>query len=427
MTRISLAAFVAAVFIASPFFNHARAQSNTIQLSAGSFFNEVTDAYEQGKEAIRTCDKAKFLDALDWLDELAEDAPSMNGADAADESIDELEAAWRKAKCPEISQYDYQLNFWGLGGRLTFNGLPGFFGTENGGGGNRILGVINPSDSGTYQEIGGEVRIELPNLPPPNMMPNNIRPVRQKWDFHTGFNVARADFRDSQDQFDPGAQTLLIPGTGVGPNAAGFSIAAPNGLVNNIHYDYEYRRTSYRAGLGHSFVTPNVKNRVEVRTFAGLEYSRAKVSEIFTASVPNVVIDVAYDTSSENIAWSPYFGIEGSIRPQWLKDFTGSNVALNGGFRYAYNFNDADGRDYLTVTGQNTSPADLDEGRNTHSFGASVGFTVNPDGPVSFTLGGGYERIGNAMKVTRNGQSPTNLSFDEADVWKVGGQFKFRF
>jgi len=386
---------------------------------------EIAAATAKAERALKECDGEAFEDALDWLDDIAGEV-SASKEDMIDDKMDDLEDAWDRAcgKKLKLSLKPYQMAFIADYGRLNLRTAPAYLGLDDGVAVSTVS-LAKPKSSGDYYNLGTEIRLNLtrapnwPNWPNTPNTPNTSRKFPSVWDMFLGLHRSRADFNSRLGTIDPGADNLLLPGTGSGVNGAGFNVG--NFPATGVFYDADY--TGWRSYIG-SGRTLN-RNGVKLRNYGGLELSHLNTNQRFAGAVPGVAVDFAYDTDVDNYAVAPFIGIEAGYRPSWSKASLPFEFYSNARAKVDYNF--ADGSDSLTVTGFGTQTMDIDKHGFTHDLRLEAGIRFNPDGPYSLSLGGGYQRAGNLPVVTRDGVGPSDLSFKEGDAWTVGLGFQMQF
>lgn len=379
---------------------------------------EIDAAKAQAARAIRDCDEESYEEAIDWLDEIAEDAPSAAEARKVDDLIDGLDTTWNLTypcgESPRDNPYAFSLksNF----GVYRLNDAPVFLGKENGGVIN-TLSLVQPDRSGRVFGFDAGLRMPLGralynlyNLP--NNTRNRPRTLTNLWDLDFGYSFARANLDESFTNIRTGGDVLLIPGVGSGPNGAGFSLAFAGGLntVTTARYDSDYTWNRLSIGSG-----KNVKrNGVNLRTFGGIEYSHLDSSQTFSGEIPGFARDFRYDTDVDTRTFSPYAGIEIGFAPEWLKNSKIPKAELFGGVKYNLGYSWADGTDSLAFTGFNTQSIDIDEKGLTHGLGINAGMKFAIDSGVSAAFDATFETQGNNPVVTRDGVGPSNLSFERS-------------
>ena len=393
-----------------------------------SIDQEVGTAIAQAETAIRNCDEESYEEAIEWLDEIADDVDGDTGDDIDDE-IDRLDGQWNNTFPCGLRPRDnpYALNIIGLMGRLHLTNGPAFLGRENGGV-IRTLQFVRPESSGSFSGVGAEMRYTMGRLPNWANMANvaNMGRTRRSgtWDFFAGFNQSRGVIDDNFRNIRTGGDILLIPGVGSGPNGAGFALAFGGGAntITRATYDSEYEWDRYWLGFGRT----TSRNGVRLRTFGGIEYGRMDTHQRFGGSIPGFARDFQYNTSVTSDIYSPLVGVEAGYRPSFTLDLPVS-AEVFGKATYKLGYNRADGHDSLAFTGFNTQTIDIDENKFTHNLGIETGVTINPDEPFNFTFSGGYQRMGNMPTVTRNGQGPSNLKFEDSNSWTLGVRGTLRF
>lgn len=234
-----------------------------------------------------------------------------------------------------------------------------------------------------------------------------------------GVEGGTADEHENFDTLDPMGATLLIPGTGVGANGAGFSLVGPNNQITGAMYESKHKYHNIRIGLEGDVQTSDPALRVTPSI--GFEYGRSTTNTMFMGTVPVFARTFAYDTKTEVTTYSPTLGLEIGYRTSPL-------VEIFGGANYAYNINSGDGTDSLAFTGFADQTAETGSDTNTHSYGAKAGITINPDGPASITFQGNYDKVGNyPVLKPRNGQGLSDFSYEDADVFSATLRATFKF
>lgn len=367
----------------------------------------------QALAAIRNCDKVAYERALGALADMDFDLGGLGGL------IDRLDARWNAAACAKTASKD-PFKFT-IGPKVgVYQPMPmSYLGTRFGAGDdifnfvktNNELGLVNLSAELSYG-LGDGYNIyntyniiDLFNLY--NMARESIRII-------TRVDIAKADLSQSFNQIDPMGATLLIPGVGVGPNGAGFSLAGPNNQISNGMY--EASSSFKRFYLGVEGDVQTAAPSVRITPSAGVEYGHYRGNYSFGGSIPVFARDFKYDTEMEVSSFSPTVGLD----VNWRSD---SLFEVFGGIKYSYNFNNADGKDTLHFTGFNPQTASMSENDSTQSHGANAGIRINPDGPVTVTLKVTYDNFGNAPELNiRDGVNRSDMELGDADVF-TGGAF----
>lgn len=392
---------------------------------------EIAAAKAQAARAIKNCDEESYEEAIDWLDEIAEDAPSAAEARKIDDLIDGLDTTWNITyPCGENPRINpYSLTLAGSYGGFRLKDGPVFLGKENGGVIN-TLGFVQPDRSGRISgfDIGlrmpfGRAFHNLYNLP--NNTRNKPGTFSNLWKFVFNYSYKRSDLNESFGDIGTGGDALLLPGVGSGPNGAGFSLPFAGGLntVTMARYDSEYRWNSLSAGG-----EKNVKrNNVNYRWYGGLEYGHLDARQTFSGEIPGFARDFRYDSLVDVYTASPYAGIEIGFTPEWLKNSKIPKAELYGGMKYNLGYSWADGTDSLAFTGFNTQSIDLDEKGLTHGLGINTGMKFEIDRGMEAAFDVSFETEGNNPVITRDGVGPSNLSFERSYVGRIGLGVRFTF
>ncbi|MEP1209284.1 MAG: hypothetical protein ABJM29_05700 [Rhizobiaceae bacterium] len=321
-------------------------------------------------------------------------------------------------------------------GFMELLNAPGFLGSEVAGDATtRELGVVDGEDSGDVSGFELEVKITpgaFPFGPPSFANPSEdpilkprADPIRNPWHFSVTARQESVEFEKMLEDYDQQVgRVTLLPGVGVGPNASGFVIPDGYGDVTEINYDGDYDSKSFRVGAGFSWDFPDPD--INVFLNGGAEVGSDDVETRFSGVTNSGTLPFSYDTEYENewLAMSMFFKVEKNLG---LSEDVLAKVSVNAS--YSRRFNDASGYDTLEVLGFEPGMADLSNNDSTDGYGlgAEIELDLTPfleldnksAGKAFFRIGGSYERVGNIGVVTRDGENPSMLEFEDAD--KVTG------
>lgn len=406
------------------------------------FDKAVNDAISMANTAIAECNRGKFLDAMDWLDELAYNAPSDAGEDAIDRRMDDLERQWRaagnKKTCFGLA-YPTPLEFI-MGahiGASHHGDLPGFVANEVPGFANtRAFEVIDPDKTGIAFGFNSELRMPL-NWWFPNFVNNvaNINNVGNymgftAWDVF--FELARTSTRLSEVNatYDANGLDTLFPGVGgTGPSPAGYSVGAANGDITNINYKRDSDSTRFSAGFGQTLQMPN--DDLTLRPFGGLNYGHTNIDERFAGVTNAGTLNFAYESKISTHNTGGFVGVEAEKRSPTLSRIFQSDFRLKGDLRLGYEYIDAKASDGLIVSGvlDQNNPVEVNDDGYFANYRASVGAVLLPDGlpGTEIEFGGAYERRADSGTLTRDGTQDSNLSIEHSDnfIGSIRAKLKF--
>ncbi len=242
--------------------------------------------------------------------------------------------------------------------------------------------------------------------------------VSDNWSMFGGLERARATAQESF-RLDPNGTNLLIPGVGVGPSGGGFFLPAATNQVTNGHYSSEHDYFKVNYGVERDFKTRF--KRLNVKPAIGIEYSQSITSNDFTGDLPLFFRRFAYYTKTKVKTVSPIIGVDMSYRLTPKVKFLGSAQA-------AYNFNNGSGRDSLRFTGFADQTANMNNNKDTQTYGLKAGFSIQPTPKTEITIQGNYNRIGNVpIMNVRDGASVSDFSYRSADVYTgtIRASYKF--
>lgn len=380
--------------------------------------NAIVDRLErQASAAIYACDKVAYEDALETLDDIDFDIGGLGGL------IDDLDAAWNAACGSVVKKNPFEFSLGPKVGVFSPKSMS-YLGTRVGAGPDILDFVRTKNDLG-FIGLSGRFTYELGNTYNTYNTYNlfnmfnifNILTLPLK--IITGFDIAETDLHQSFDQIDANGATLLVPGVGVGPNGAGFTLAGPNNQITGAQYDAEGSFQDFYLGL-ESRVQTKVPG-VSITPSLGMKYGRYSGDYSFQGTIPIFVRDFRYDTEIDVHSFSPTIGVD----VNWMPD---SRFEFFGGVKYSYDFNTADGTDTLHFTGFNDQKANMSNNDNTHSHSATAGMRINPNGPITFSLEGSYKRFGNIPELNvRDGINESDFELESADMYQVGLYMKMAF
>lgn len=247
--------------------------------------------------------------------------------------------------------------------------------------------------------------------------------------FHGGLRDTDIEVAGPRGGFDPGAGNfLLIPGTGDGPNGAGFALAPGvpgQNAVTFSDYRLDYSQTSFYGKFSTDFwcdedgADEGLLGTLGFMPYLGLAYAYSSFTQQFGGGVPGFGFDFQYDTRLRNNAWGVMFG------GQVMKPVRNTPVMLRAGLTGQVDFNRVRGSDSLDVTGFGRQTMQVSNNDTTFSYTANAGVTVGAQAPIRFDLdffGGG---IGNTPVVTRDGVGPSRVELERSDYF--GGMLRTTF
>lgn len=290
-----------------------------------------------------------------------------------------------------------------------------FLGSEVVGSFQPQVGLFTPNDEGDGTGVSATVKIDMTNF---FNLPFGQNPPKTSF-MRFGINHSEFDVKQSIGSIDPGANTnLLIPGPLGG--ASGFSLGAnPLNIVTGAQYGVDYSETGYVADLGIESFYPMYRTHLEgyVRGFV----SDVRFNETFSGMIPGFNRDFAYGTHVDATRYGVGVGVTGrtsiaQFSTPGVQDYW--DVALRyagefGGFRV-----NGDGTDSLSFTGFQTSTAQLDASDSGYYYKLGAGLEVSA-GPMKSYVMFGYENTPAVPVIVRDGNNPSQLTFDDGNVWSV--------
>lgn len=296
---------------------------------------------------------------------------------------------------------NYELSFNGELGYLKPQKSP-YLGTQIGAGPN----IFN------FVEAGDDLRL-------------NAKGVSLKSKSFYGFkiftHVQNGIANDSQDfpTLDPQGSNLLIPGVGVGPAGAGFSLAGPNNQIIGARYDTEYDFYNVMLGIEKEFQT--AIPALNISPSFGVGYSRSTTKNRFEGDIPFFVRHFDYESKTRITTISPTLGINALYT-------INTRFQFFSGADYAYDLNRGKGVDSLSFTGFADQVANITSDENTHYYGLKSGVTYKPFNFLAITLQGNYKSFGNVPVIkNRNGLNKSNFSYEDADMLSGSVRMTFKF
>lgn len=230
--------------------------------------------------------------------------------------------------------------------------------------------------------------------------------------------TGHADNDQVFSRLDPGGSILLIPGVGVGPAGAGFSLAGPNNQIKNARYNINHDYYQIMMGVKKQLATGF--NSLNITPSFGVGYGRATTENKFSGDIPFFVRSFDYETKTRITTISPTLGLDllYKLSSQW---------SVFGGMSYAYDINRGRGRDSLGFTGFSDQVANIKNDENTHSYGVQAGINFKSSMlPIGISFQGGYKNSGNLPVIkNRNGTNRSDFSYEDADV--VTGKVRVTF
>lgn len=249
------------------------------------------------------------------------------------------------------------------------------------------------------------------------------------WRFMGGFRDTKVEVSGPRGGFDPGAGNfLLIPGTGDGPNGAGFALAPGvpgQNAVTFSDYSLDYSQTSFYGKFSTDFWCDDDEDEgglfhgIGFTPYAGVTYAYSSFTQRFGGGIPGFGVDFQYDTRLRNNAWGLMFG------GQVMKPVRNTPVMLRAGLTGQVDFNRVRGSDSLDFTGFGSQTMQVSNNDTTFSYTANAGVTVGARAPIRFDIdffGGG---IGNTPVVTRDGVGPSRVELERSDYF--GGMLRTTF
>jgi hypothetical protein len=335
---------------------------------------------------------------------------SSNPADddykAIDKIIADLREEWASAQpCGDDAKDDSDLTMSGsawIESGIMFRGMSThFLGLENnGGGGPRRLNLVGPDENAVYVGAGIELHAKF----------------GPSWDIFVGGFRARSDHNSlALDPLDGTGERLLLPGVGEGPNPSGFF--QDNEIAGELIYRGQYRFNKYHIGVGKRISL----GHVSLRPTVGFEFTEFNFNESLKGQLQTLNRYFFYDTRIQNEVKTPFVGLEARFRPHECP------IEYFLAARYGFSFNHADGTDSLMVEGFDRGQTMLWKKFETNDIQAKYGFTINPDGRISATIQGRWERIENLPRITRPGTEPSKLNLEESDTFTGGVSLSVSF
>lgn len=387
-------------------------------------------SYNKAELAIKNCNRTSFVQAMRRLNSIGDDLDydeDWEGLDDLEADMDFLEAMW-KEKCGNGSlpeDYHAQIGMYVQGGIATglinLGKSNDYAGSEIAGGGNRTLGDISTTDHAhTY---GFDFKVGFDDASQLKYFSPSFSGL--EWGASFGVSDRDAEFKSQLNYYMPsGTRTTLLPGTGVGPNASGFSIASPNGAISDTTFEGKYDYTAYDLRLKAPAL--KIKNtRSQFRPIGGVRFEDHEYNLSFMGRLPSVALDFEYNTDIENTFWNPYFGFEYFLG--WAAGDIDVPLGITASAVYGVALNDASGMDSLRVTGFNTEPAHFSNDDITHNFRADVGLVINEGRGFQTKLSAGYEYDDNSPYIYRVGSMPTQLKFEDSHTAEGKIEFIFKF
>ena len=405
------------------------------------FDRAVNDATSQAQNAITQCDQGKFLDAMNWLDQLGSAAATDADEAAVRARKSELESKWNSAskqKVCETSLYQNPFEFL-LGAKIGYShhgDLAGFVANEVPGFANtRALEVIDPDDTGLAFGYDAELRIPLswwlPNLMGNVANVNNIGNYMGFTAWDVFFDLSRMSTRlnEVDGMYSANGLDTLLPGVGgMGPSPAGYSIGAANGDITNINYKRDSDSTRFAAGIGQTLQT---QGGITLRPFGGLNYGHTNIDERFAGTTNAGTLNFAYESKIKTHHTGGFVGIEAEKHSTTLSRLFQSDFRLKGGLQLGYEYIDADASDGLIVSGvlDQNNPVEVNDDGYFPNYSANIGAVFLPNGlpGAEVEFGAAYERKANSGTLTRDGTQDSNLSIESSDnfLGTIRTTFKF--
>jgi len=216
---------------------------------------------------------------------------------------------------------------------------------------------------------------------------------------------------------------LLIPGVGVGPDAAGFALGGPNADITNARLQSKYKYTAFDLSVSkpiRSYKKFNFEPNI------GLLYKKTKTQNGFKGDIINGFFDADfnYQTNISVETINPYIGIKNSY-------LISPNLSLLSNIRFFYDLNNGKGYDQLsfrnvaTISQQEIKIKNNDQ---TQSYTVNLGFKYDVTPKLSFGVNTEYQRIGNAPDLnTRDGVGVSDFSYKSVSYYKAGITASYKF
>ncbi len=438
--------------------------STSASMPSVSFDRNIQANIDSAQQAINGCNRAALDAALNNLHEQQDELqgqsrqkpnPFFDPAAAAQKASEvgnamaALKAKWNaqypcgQAEATNNSAYLQEdvAGYYDLNRKSYFDGakfsagvsaghfgipdLPGVVGSEVPGmASTRQFERIKPEDSGTGQRLsfGLELPIDLgpvpPNILPPNIFNNLSDQEQAELDLILGVERTTTSFTQAPWTYSANGEDTLLVGVGGGPSPSGYVVGAANGDIDNIMYNRNFEGTRFEAGLGQKVHLQKQDSVITLRPFVGLGYGHSTTEEMFGGRTNSGTLDFSYTTKINSHSFEPFVGFDLSARPQYLSKVFQTDVQLNAGARYGYEFINVDGYDSLTVSGalNQTGMVDLDENEQSHNLKFNTGVVFNPDGAIRFEVGADFERTNNALVIMRDGTGPSYVSNEGQNV-----------
>lgn len=420
-----------------------------------SFDRNIQANIDSAQQAINGCNRAALDTALNNLHEQQDELqgqsrqkpnPFFDPAAAAQKATEvgsamaALKAKWNAQypcdKQEEVQQgyaesdYSYfkgaKFSAGVSAGHFGVPDLPGIIGSEVPGmADTRQFERIKGQDSGTGTRLsfGLEFPVDLgpvpPNILPPNIFNNLSDQEQAELDVILGVERTTSSFTEAPWTYSANGLDTLIVGVGGGPSPSGYVVGAANGDIDNIMFNRNFESTRFEAGIGQNFyLQQNDQSVINVRPVIGLGYGHSTTTEWFGGRTNSGTLDFNYSTKIKSDSIEPFIGVDVSARPQFLSKVFQTDVQLNAGGRYGYEFINVSGYDSLTVSGalNQTGMVNLDESEQSHNLKFNTGVVFNPDGAIRFEVGADFERTNNALVIMRDGTGPSYVSNEGQNV-----------
>jgi len=285
-----------------------------------------------------------------------------------------------------------------------------YLGTQIGAGPN-IFNFVKIDDRQDFKSTNLNIHYNLPN--------QNFCKSFTDLKLFGGVEKSRADDGRRFNRLDPNGDNLLIPGVGVGPNGVGFLLPGANNQIVNGIYDTEF--DYYKVMLGLSAIYKTQNHNLKIIPSIGIDYQHSETKNNFGGNIPFFVRQFSYNTTTKVKTISPTIGVDLSYR-------INSMISFFSGAQYAYNLNKGRGLDNLSFTGFGTQTAVMRNNKNTNSFGLKAGFDINLKLPVTFSIEGRYQRLGNVPVMNvRDSISISSFSYDDADILSGSLRATYKF
>ena len=214
--------------------------------------------------------------------------------------------------------------------------------------------------------------------------------------------------------FNPNNDTLLVPGTGDGPNGQGFAFQSFSGLnvVENMKFYYGGTSTSYGGKLGWDYKCPP---KTTIGPRISIQFNSLDARQNFQADVPGYDADFRYDWQAQVDTWSLRGGVEWNRR-------LGSGFSINAAGGASLNSSNGDGTDSLqmnTFSFSDSQSVSLKTDRTAISWdiSATLGYRI----AVGTRLNAGvrYDSFTNFPTVDRDGENDSQLELENADMTSI--------